>query len=38
MDNIFGFLVGIGVMIFLISVGNGINNWLSNKHKIKSDG
>jgi hypothetical protein len=29
MDNAFGFLTGIGVMVFLIYVGHGISNYLS---------
>lgn len=33
MDSTFGFLLGVGLMVFLIYVGNGIDNYLSNKNR-----
>jgi hypothetical protein len=38
MDSVFGFLAGIGVMVFLMYAGSGLHNYLSNKHKSKTNG
>lgn len=35
MDSTFWFFAGIGIMCFLIYAGNGLDNYLSNKHKSK---
>lgn len=35
MDGVFGFFLGIGVMVFLIYAGDGLSEYLKNKKHCK---